>query len=61
MLKLGRNAATNDKFTPEELAVLALDDVKKLITEQIPDAFAPKVKKTTKKVTAKKSPAKAKK
>ncbi|HEY0896872.1 MAG TPA: topoisomerase C-terminal repeat-containing protein, partial [Sphingobacteriaceae bacterium] len=45
MLKLGRNKATNEKFTPEELAGLSLEDVKSLITEQIPDAFEPKGKK----------------
>ncbi|MES3017955.1 MAG: type I DNA topoisomerase [Bacteroidota bacterium] len=61
MLKLGKNSATNDKFTPEELAILPLDTVKKLITEQVPDAFTPKAKKSTKKPAAKKSPAKAKK
>lgn len=61
MLKLGKNPATNDKFTPEELAVLPLESVKKLITEQVPDAFAPKAKKAAKKPAAKKSPAKAKK
>lgn len=45
MLKLGKNPATNQKFTEEELASISLDDVKKLITDQIPDAFEPKVKK----------------
>ncbi|MBC7759613.1 MAG: type I DNA topoisomerase [Phormidesmis sp. FL-bin-119] len=57
MLKLRKNPATNDKFTTEELAVLSLETVKKLITEQVPDAFTPKVKKPTKKTPAKKSPA----
>ncbi|MEJ7694492.1 DNA topoisomerase, partial [Daejeonella sp.] len=61
MLKLGKNSATNDKFTADELAVLPLDTVKKFITEQVPDAFAPKVKKASKKPAAKKSPVKAKK
>ncbi len=61
MLKLGKNPATNDKFTPEELAILPLETVKKLIIEQVPDAFTPKAKKSTKKPAAKKSPAKAKK
>ncbi|MGB4398611.1 MAG: type I DNA topoisomerase [Daejeonella sp.] len=61
MLKLGKNPATNDKFTSEELAVLTLENIKKLITDQVPDAFAPKVKKTTKKPPVKKAPAKAKK
>ena len=54
MLKLRKNPATNDKFTTEELAVLSLETVKKLITEQVPDAFTPKVKKPTKKAPAKK-------
>ena len=55
MLKLGKNPSTNDKYTPEELAVMPLDSVKKFITGQIPDAFTTKVKKTTKKTRAKKS------
>ena len=54
MLKLGKNPATNDKYTPEELAVLPLDTVKKLITDQLPDAFTSKVKKAVKKAPAKK-------
>ncbi len=61
MLKLGKNPATNDKFTADELSVLSLDTVKKFITEQVPDAFVPKAKKAAKKPAAKKSPAKAKK
>ena len=55
MLKLGKNPSTNDKYTPEELAVMPLDSVKKFITGQIPDAFTKTVKKTTKKTRAKKS------
>ena len=58
MLKLGKNPATNDKYTPEELSQLSIETVKKLITEQVPDAFTVKVKKTVKKVPLKKSPAK---
>jgi DNA topoisomerase-1 len=61
MLKLGKNPDTNEKFTAEELASLPLETVKKLIIEQVPDAFAPKTKKVTKKAPAKKSPAKVKK
>ncbi|MES2875348.1 MAG: type I DNA topoisomerase [Bacteroidota bacterium] len=61
MLKLGKNPETNDKFTAEELAVLPLETVKKLIIEQVPDAFTPKVKKSVKKAPAKKPSAKAKK
>jgi len=45
MLKLGKNPATNEKYTPEELAVLSLDEVKKLIVEQVPNAFEPKATK----------------
>jgi DNA topoisomerase-1 len=55
MLKLGKNPATNDKFSAEELAELPLEEVKKLITEQVPDAFTPKAKKATRKVATKKS------
>ena len=54
MLKLGKNPVTNDKYTPEELAALPLDTVKKLITDQLPDAFTTKAKKTIKKAPAKK-------
>ena len=50
MLKLGRKA-DGEKYTPEEVATLSLDEVKKMITAQVPDAF-------TKKVAAKKAPAK---
>jgi DNA topoisomerase-1 len=55
MLKLGKNKATNDKYTPEELACLSIETVKKLIEEQVPDAFAAKAKKGVKKVAVKKS------
>jgi DNA topoisomerase-1 len=51
MLKLRKNPASNDKYTPEELAALSLDDVKALIKEQVPNAFEKKVK-ATKKVAA---------
>lgn len=57
MLKLGKNPETNDKFSVEELENLSLEAVKKMITDQVPDAFAPKVKKA-KKAPAKKAPAK---
>lgn len=60
MLKLGKNPATDDKYTPEELAVMPLETVKKLITDQVPDAFTAKAKKTSKKAPAKKAPAKRK-
>lgn len=58
MLKLGKNPATKDKYTAEELAELPLESVKKLIEEQVPDAFTAKAKKSVKKAPAKKSPAK---
>ncbi|WP_442587175.1 type I DNA topoisomerase [Pedobacter sp. AW31-3R] len=65
MLKLGKNPATNEKYTAEELAVLSLDEVKKLIVEQVPNAFEPKAtkKKAAAKTTGKtaaKAPAKKK-
>lgn len=65
MLKLRKNPATNDKYTPEELASISLDEVKKLIVEQVPNAFEPKksgAKKAagTKTAVKKKAPAKKK-
>ena len=58
MLKLGKNPASNDKYTVEELSELDLETVKKLIEEQVPDAFVSKAKKASKKAPAKKSPTK---
>ncbi|MDB5021194.1 MAG: topoisomerase [Pedobacter sp.] len=58
MLKLRKNPASNDKYTPEELSLLSLDEVKKLIVEQIPAAFEKKTKVATKKTkVATKKPA----
>ncbi|HEY0670418.1 MAG TPA: topoisomerase C-terminal repeat-containing protein, partial [Sphingobacteriaceae bacterium] len=57
MLKLGKNKSTNEKYTPEELSTISLDEVKKLITEQVPDAFqsgSGKAKKGAKKSSKKK-------
>ncbi|MEE1944173.1 type I DNA topoisomerase [Pedobacter sp. KR3-3] len=56
MLKLGNNSATKQKYTAEELASISLEDVKKLIVAQVPDAFEPKKKKAPakKKTVAKK-------
>jgi len=56
MLKLGNNPATKQKYTAEELAAVSLEDVKKLIVAQVPDAFEPKKKKAPakKKAVAKK-------
>ncbi|MFA5244433.1 MAG: DNA topoisomerase, partial [Pedobacter sp.] len=59
MLKLGKNPASKDKYTAEELAEISLESVKKLITEQVPDAFAAKAKKAVKKAPVKKSQARA--
>lgn len=65
MLKLTKNAK-GEKFTPEDLASLSVDDVKKMIEAQVPGAFTKKTaakkaasKKTAaKKTAAKKAPAK---
>lgn len=61
MLKLRKNPATNDKYTPEELADISLEEVKKLIVEQVPNAFEVKAKKKAPaKSTAKKAAVKKK-
>ncbi len=52
MLKLKNNPNTKQKYSAEELALLSIDDVKAMITEQIPDAF--EKKSTPKKKSAKK-------
>ncbi len=63
MLKLGKNAV-GEKFTEEELKTISLEEVKKLIEAQQPDAFAKKAKKAAvkkaapKKVAPKKAAAK---
>lgn len=49
MLKLRNNPTTKAKYTAEELAEIALDDVKKLIVEQLPKAFDAKKKAPAKK------------
>jgi len=54
MLKLGRKDE-GEKFTPEELASLSLEDVKSMIEKQVPGAFT---KKAPRKKAAKKAPAK---
>jgi DNA topoisomerase-1 len=51
MLKLGKKA-DDTKYTGDELANIALEEVKKIIETQLPDAF---VKKTGKKPVAKKA------
>lgn len=57
MLKLGRKA-DDSKYTAEEMAEVSLDDVKKMIEAQVPNAFAKKAKAPAKKAAAKKAPAK---
>jgi len=49
MLKLRNNPKTKVKYTAEELAEIPLDDVKKLIVEQLPKAFDVKKKAPAKK------------
>ena len=59
MLKLGKNPDSGEKYTPQDLQSISLDEVKKLITEQLPDAFEAKTKKApVKKAAAKKAPVK---
>ena len=65
MLKLGR-AKSGEKWTPEELSNISLDEVKAMIVQQEPNAFAKKatakksgtVKSATAKAAAKKAPTK---
>ncbi|MBS1627410.1 MAG: type I DNA topoisomerase [Bacteroidetes bacterium] len=52
MLKLTKKA-DGTKYTAEDLTTISIDEVKKMITEQVPDAFEKKTK-TTKKITKKK-------
>jgi DNA topoisomerase-1 len=62
MLKLGKKG-NGEKWTPEELATLPLDDVKKMIEAQVPGAFSKKTpakKAAAKKTAAKKVAAKKK-
>lgn len=50
---------TGKKYTPEEAALLTLDEIKKMIETQVPNAFTEKAKKAApKKAAAKKAPAK---
>jgi len=53
MLKIGRKE-NNEKYSNEELAVVPIDNVKKMIETQLPDAF---VKKAAKKTAAPKKAA----
>ena len=52
MLKLGRKK-NGEKYTAEELATVSLDEVKQMIEQQVPDAFAKKA--AAKKTAAKKA------
>lgn len=54
MLKLGRKA-DDSKYTAEEMAGVSLDDIKKIIEAQVPNAFAKKAKAPAKKAAAKKT------
>jgi len=57
MLKIGRKA-DNEKYTSEELSTISLDEVKKMIERELPDAFVKKAAKkstTPKKAATKKS------
>ena len=51
MLKLSKNPATGEKYTQEDLKDVSLEDVKKLIEEQIPNAFEVKAKAKKKAVS----------
>lgn len=57
MLKLGKKT-DGEKYTPEELATIPLDEIKKMIETQVPGAFT---KKTASKKTATKKAASKKK
>jgi DNA topoisomerase-1 len=57
MLKLGKKA-DDSKYTAEEMAAVSLEDVKKMIEVQVPNAFSKKTKAPAKKAAAKKAPAK---
>jgi DNA topoisomerase-1 len=60
MLKLGKKP-DGEKYAPEELVALSLDDVKKIIEKQVPGAFSKKAsakKAPTKKTASKKAASK---
>ncbi len=57
MLKLGRTT-NGEKFTPEEVKTLPLEDVKKMIESQVPGAFSKKSATKKGAAKAKKAPAK---
>ncbi len=58
MLKMDRKA-DGGKYTAEELADIDVEEIKKMIVEQVPNAFAKKTKAATKKAPAKKAAKKA--
>jgi DNA topoisomerase-1 len=58
MLKLGKKS-DGSKYSESEIAGISLDEVKKMIEEQVPNAFAKKVKAATKKAATKKAPVKS--
>jgi len=63
MLKITGRKAENEKYTAEDLAVIPIEEVKKMIETQMPDAFVKKAAKKTaapKKVAAKKAAGKKK-
>jgi DNA topoisomerase-1 len=63
MLKLGRKT-NGEKYTAEELVTIPVDDVKRMIEDQVPGAFTKKVaakKAATKRAAPKKAAAKKKK
>jgi len=53
MLKMGRKA-DGGKYTAEELADIDVEEIKKMIVEQVPNAFAKKTKAPAKKAATKK-------
>ena len=57
MLKLGRKA-DGTKYAAEDLVTVDLEEIKKMIVEQVPDAFTKKTKAPAKKAAAKKAAAK---
>ena len=58
MIKIGRNKA-GEKYSNEELTTLSLDEVKKLIEIEMPDAFKSKKGAAKKTVAKKTAPKKA--
>ena len=52
MLKLGKKA-DNSKYTPEDVAEIDIEEIKKMIEAQVPGAFTKKVKAAAKKTASK--------